>query len=830
MASLYDCIQTAVSAGAITQASGRAAQSEFQQLVARYRNAMPIHQAQAKAAADLKEATRRSSSSRRHTVLAQLQAMTRIKAMIDGSPDPALAIRAMVEFTEGSGWKGESLHSVSRGMEKWVNGRLNEFLRETGRTMIGNSRDTALLNDVARILHGDNVGSPAAKAMAAGIEAVQEDLRRMFNAWGGDIGKLSDFGVSHSHDAARMRKVGFDTWRAEIVGRLDWSRITDLTTGQPFVATKGARPAEDVAKGFLQNIYDGIVSGGWTRREASLATTGKALYNRRADPRLLHFLSGDDWVAYNQAFGRSDPFSAIVGGLHGMARDVAQMRAIGPNPRAALDFATQVALKRAGTDADLAARIRTQGALAKTMLAHFDGSVNATEAPGWAAFFSNTRKVLSSIQLGSAALSSVTDLATVTKASQAVGMNPANVLSRSVKLLGDNATRKTAARMGYVADTLAEAGAAAARFTGDVIGGEFAERVSGFTMRASGLSFWTDQHRLAFQMEFAGHLADNAGHSLDQVDDSLRRTLQNRGITSADWDALRAPAGRFTDPGSGADFIAPFYWLEHQTSMPRAEAEGLAFRIQAVIEEQLEYAIPTATLEGRARLIGDTKPGTVSGELLRSTATYKSFAMSLTLGQIRRFNDLPTPIDKFKYATSMGAGLFLLGAVAVQLKEISKGRDPRPMTDGKFAMAALFQGGGLGIFGDFFASETSRAGGGLAETIAGPVAGFGGDVIGLAASNITSAVEGQDMNLGRDLANFARYNTPVASSLWYGRAAYDRGVADTLQRWLDPEAETQFRRLEQRRERDYGNSSFWPAGSPLPARAPDLSNAMRNAR
>lgn len=850
MASLYDCIETAKNARAITSARARATQSEFVQLVERYRTAMPLSQAQAKAAADLKEAFRRRRTSRRAAVLAQLQAQTRIKTMIERAPDPAVAVRNMVEHSDGSGWAGESLHGLARGMERWVNGRLNGFLRSTGTNVIGTSRDKALLKDVIRILHGDQVQNPAARAFADAIRTTQEDLRRMFNAWGGDIGKLQDFGVSHAHDGRKIGKAGYPAWKRQIEGKLDWSRIVDHGTGAPFAARKGDMPDPVAAERFLKDIYRGIVTGGWSRREPSMAMGGKALYNQRAEHRLLHFKSGEDWLAYNADFGAADPFSAVVGGLHGIARDVAQMRSLGPNPRMALDYAIQVAEKRVAdmspaersaleaahktgrawswakgrpTTADEV--VRQQGALAKTMLAHFDGSANQTEYTAWAAFFANTRGYLASIQLGSAQISAVTDLATISKAAQIVGMQPRNVLSRSVKLMASQATRETAARMGYVADTLAEAGAAQGRFTGEVVGGELAHRLSGFTMRASGLSYWTDMHRIAFQMEFAGYLADNADRAFGAIAPDLRRVLSERGITPADWDALRAPAGRFTAPGSGADFIAPFHWLEHQTALKRPEAEGLAFRLQQIIEEHLEFAVPTATLEGRARLIGDTAPGTVTGEIARSFGTYKSFAMSLTIGQIRRFNALASSMDKLKYAASLGASLVVLGAVAIQLKELAKGRDPKPMTTSKFWGAAVMQSGGLGIFGDFFASETSRAGGGLAETIAGPVVGLASDVLRPVVSNAARAANGDDILLGRDAANFVRYNTPVASSLWYSRAAFDHAVADTLQGWLDPDAEAQWRRAERRRARDYGNGSYWQSGDVLPTRPPNLSNA-----
>ncbi|WP_456390115.1 hypothetical protein [Profundibacter sp.] len=343
---------------------------------------------------------------------------------------------------------------------------------------------------------------------------------------------------------------------------------------------------------------------------------------------------------------------------------------------------------------------------------------------------------------------------------------------------------------------------------GDLFGDiapQLAERLSGFTMRASGLSYWTDMAKTAFRMEFSGFLADNTGRAFEQIDAPLLEILKSRGITAADWEHLRNPQALFrTD--EGATFLSPIHWL-NRTSMPKVEAEGLALRLQMIIEEELELAVPTASLEAKAWVLRGTDPGSPIGLLARSSFKYKAFTGTLMLNQIRRFNALPTPSSKAKYAASILGGLTLLGALAVQMKEISKGRDPRPMDEKKFWLAAFMQGGGAGIFGDFFASETSRARGGIAETLAGPMAGLASDIVKPVASNLNRAFEGKDTLFGRDLANFTRRNTPVASSLWYTRLAFDRLVSDQLQSFLDPEAEVQWRRQERRRQREYGTAT-----------------------
>lgn len=823
MANIHDCLGRAVDGGELDKTRAREAAREYDRLLARYETIMPRHQAEATALADLKEATKRQARSRRHTVLAQLQTMTRLKTLIEDAPDPALAIRDLLEHSETSGFTGESVQSLSNAYIQSVNYGIRDALAATSRDLLGRNRNPATLRDIMRELHNEATGNPQAKAMADAVRAQQERLRQAFNDHGGDIGKLDDYGVTHTHDIHRVRAAGFDQWADAIFDRLDWSRITDFDTGKAFAAEKGQMPDRATAEPFLREIFDGINTQGWNKRDPSMTTGGKAIYNRRADHRVLHFRDGTAWLDYNARFGNGDPFSSLVGGLHGMARDIAQMRVLGPNPKLGLEYAAQVAQKRVAGNAKAEADVLAKAARTRTMLAHFDGSVNQTEWEGAARFFANTRSILTSAKLGAAILSAPTDLRTLTMAARISGMKPGNVLGTAMRLASSQASRADAARMGYVAETLADTGAAAGRYLAEQMTNETVNRLTSFTIRASGLSFWTDMLKTAFRQEFAGFLAGNADRGFDAIDAPLRRMFTERGISAADWDALRAPEGRFVANG-GADFISPMHWLEHQTALPRQEAEGLAMRMQMLMEEQLEYGIPTMRLEGKAWTIGDTKPGTIQGEFWRSSTMFKAFALSLTIGQYRRFVALPTTADRAIYAAQMVAGLTLLGGLSVQLKELSKARDPRPMDDPYFWGAAFMQGGGVGIFGDFFASETNRFGGGWAKTLSGPVVDFGSSLMNIPMSNITRAVAGEDTFVGRDISNFARYNTPVASSLWYQRAAFDRLVADQLQAFLDPEAEEVWRRQERQRERDYGSRTWWERGAALPNRPPDLTN------
>lgn len=831
MANIHDCLQRAIDAGDLDRNLGREAQGEFEQLVDRLIGSMPRAQAEAEAARILREATQVKAIERRHARIAQLQSYVRLQGQIDGALDPAKALKSLLEFDDGSavaGFQGESVRSLSQAIQKSFMADIADFLRETGNDALGRSRNPARIRNVIRELHGQKSGDAAAAELGGAIRHAQERARQMFNAHGGNIGKLADYGVSHSHDVRRIRTAGFDAWADAIFDRLDWGRIIDNATGKPFITTTGGRPNREAGTAFLRRIYDQITTEGWISRDPSSVSGGRALYNQRAEHRILHFKDGDAWMDYNAEFGAGDPFSAIVGGLRSMAGDIALMRVLGPNPKAGLEFASQVAVRRAALAGDQAqlGNVRKAADTARLMLGHLDGSYStpAAGAEGWAAFWSGTRGVLSSAQLGSAFFSSVTDMVTVRAGARAAGLNPNNVVARAMSLMADGNAQRQAANAGFIMDSLAEMSQLTARMGLDEMMPEVARRLSSFTMRASLLTRWTDAWRVAAQMEFSSVLGVNAGRSFDALEPQLRETLSRRGITSADWDRLRADDTLYR-PTSDTAFVSPQHWLQH-TDMPRAEAEGLALRLQMAIEEHLEMMVPTYNLQAKARILGEAQPGTMRGEFLRGALQYKSWPIAFTMGQIQRIR-FGTGGNRAAYAAATIAGVTVMGALAVQLKELAKGRDARPMTDTNFWLAAFAQGGGAGIFGDFLFSTESRAGGGLAETLSGPQVGLASAAIGIGWRNARALATGDKTSLGRDVSQFARYNTPVFSSLWYARAGFDRLVADNLQRMLDPDAESSLRQRARRQASQYGNDFWWRPGETQPARAPDLTSAAR---
>lgn len=87
-------------------------------------------------------------------------------------------------------------------------------------------------------------------------------------------------------------------------------------------------------------------------------------------------------------------------------------------------------------------------------------------------------------------------------------------------------------------------------------------------------------------------------------------------------------------------------------------------------------------------------------------------------------------MNKGAYFANFIVASTILGGVALQMKDVARGRDPRPINE-KFIIAAMAQGGGWGIFGDFLFSDMNRYGRGGMSTLLGPIYGFGKIPFGL---------------------------------------------------------------------------------------------------
>lgn len=323
-------------------------------------------------------------------------------------------------------------------------------------------------------------------------------------------------------------------------------------------------------------------------------------------------------------------------------------------------------------------------------------------------------------------------------------------------------------------------------------------------------------------MEMAGLFADHAGNAVADIPEPLHGLLREKGVTDAEWQAFTAPETIFRST-NGATFASPIYWRQATTMDPRA-ADDLFTRLQTIIEEQTEFAVPTSSTWARALVEGTAPPGSIGYELAKSGLMFKSFAMTFTVNQIRRIMALPMGRGRVSYALDMATGSILLGAVSLQLLELANGNDPLAMDDPSFWGAAALRSGTFGLLGDALAS-TERPGQGLASFVGGPMIGLGQDMAQLTFGNALDATTGQDTNFTRDAVRYVNRYQPGGDIPVVGLAV-DNLLIDRLVIAIDGETVEGMVREVMRARKRKAEDAFWIPGKPVPGRMPDFSKII----
>jgi hypothetical protein len=230
-----------------------------------------------------------------------------------------------------------------------------------------------------------------------------------------------------------------------------------------------------------------------------------------------------------------------------------------------------------------------------------------------------------------------------------------------------------------------------------------------------------------------------------------------------------------------------------------------------MIMSEMDFAVPTPDARVRAITSGGLDRASIEGQGWRSVMMLKSFPITMVSTHFYRAAYQSSNKEKLAYAGLMGLSATLFGGMAVQLKDIAAGREPREITPA-FIGAAFMQGGGAGIFGDFMFADVNRFGGGLTETIIGPMGGLLDDTVGLTLGNIQQAVRGEETNVLGESAKFLKSYAPdVVFTRLFTNALFDQ-----IELMGDPKAAKRHSRMIRRRKKEYNQGYWWKPGQPAP--------------
>jgi hypothetical protein len=538
----------------------------------------------------------------------------------------------------------------------------------------------------------------------------------------------------------------------------------------------------------LNSVYETITTHGLNKvKELKVPRLGKKLSRKGSEKRFLYFKDADSWIAYQNKFGRGDVFTTLTDHMNSMANDVALMEIFGPNPETTFRaLQTQAEKKKALTN--------RQKYFSESIYNVVSGKVNQGELTGVSDFMQTTRNLLTSAFLGKAFLSAISDTGFEAITANYNNIPAFKVISRKLSLLNpaNEADRIFGTKLGLIAENAMRA-SSGNRYS-DIYGTGMSTKIAEGVMRASLLQPWTEMGRKAFGMEFSSMLAENFGKTIDELDDEIKRAFNTYGIDEKDWDLFRSSKPLNYKGAKFADMLQPGGVKFHQMVM-----------------SETDYAVPTPDARVKAITTGGLGRAKIEGQAWRSVMMLKSFPLTIATTHMYRAFFQASNGEKVQYTGLLLATTTVLGGIALQAKDLAAGREPRPV-DPKFVFAALVQGGGLGILGDYAFSDVNRFGGGIVSTAFGPTGQLTDDVVKLTLGNLQEAIRGEETNVLGESARFAERYTP---DIWQTHLLKN-ALFDQIEMLADEDAQRKYNRIVRKRQKDYEQGYWWKPGEPLP--------------
>lgn len=341
------CIQEAVKNGELTRRQGEQLQERVDAILRAGIGPEYMRPQLAKQlAAEAQEAKRRAllMEGRRKILTETLLNHRNAK----GENDPAEALWLLIDDTAQRGVDGieTRMQAIKADVHSTIDGILSDFRKGW---LLGDLRRrkegvAANMENFVREAFGEDTGDARAKELAKTWIEVTNRLRTRANRAGAAINHLENFGFPQGHNREALLNVGREKWVEYMMrdGVLDLER---MNAGRVVPMTL------DDLRVVLRDVWGTITSGGQINRTPGYGGLGQGALARRWDgrDRWLHFKSADEWLAYQKAFGEGDPYRIMTTHINHMARDIATLEVMGPNPEAMRNYLKGLVLKTAAS-------------------------------------------------------------------------------------------------------------------------------------------------------------------------------------------------------------------------------------------------------------------------------------------------------------------------------------------------------------------------------------------------------------------------------------------------------------------------------------------------
>lgn len=710
----------------------------------------------------------------------------------------------------------QSIDSKARAIASVNRGELVDFYTNI-KGGLGVFTDAELVQKIVRERFNDSTGDPLAKKISDKMGEVFEGMRERFNRAGGDIGKLDDWGLPQTHSLEKIVLAGKQAWVQKAEGLIDTSK---------YVHEDGTYYSQQEIRELLEYSFDTLSSNGANKTEIGRQSFGgnSKVTSRHSESRVLHFKDAESWMEYQSEFGGMPFVDLVEAHINGLSKDIAMVENLGSSPRNSMRILMDAAEQKdwqKGIDANDTGKSRKR---AQTMFDEFSGQ-NTPQSEVLANLGLAYRSMNVASMLGGTTISSVTDQAMIAKTASIHGIAYRKTFGELISQLNpkNKEDRQQAHSLGLATEEML---GSIARWSDDGLTSvhgksqKLARVSSGIAsqvMRISGLNALTAASKVGFTkmlMHKYGTLTrSKAWADLDAMD---RELIEKTGLNERAWEVMRLADPVVDRKGNQLMSARSIYEIPDnqltQFGDPQKVRDEVATQFQAHLLDEQGMAVVEAGLRERTWMSAGQRKGTGMGELVKSMLQFKSFPAAFLMRHGSRAMAQDGVKGKAAYGVSLFAMTTLLGALAVQLKELANGNDPSTMWDSddpqkamNFWTRSAVQGGGLSILGDILVAGTDTSGRSTSDFMVGPLGSDVKAVLGLTVGNLTQYYDDKDTNASNEAFRLLKNKIP-AQNLWYTKAATNRMIFDEMQDMIAPGYRE---KLLRKAEREHDRTRFW---------------------
>ena len=670
------------------------------------------------------------------------------------------------------------------------------------------------------------------------MEKHSELTREALNARGANIPKMWGYVVKQGHDQFNVRAAAnrlgknldeiklpedfkgkdinynknYNAWKDFIMQDLDQKRT--------FAGT-------DNVDTFLFESFNSLVGNKIQMADGADNVFGN-ISKSNTNKRVLHFKSAKHWFHYNEKFGTGSLKETYYGGLMTAGRNIGMLDTLGTKPRDNFNkirFAIHNRLKAEKRNPE---SVASETQFKKFMnvvdgtVYTFDGGEFGFAVAKWSAI---SRAFINTTKLGGAVISAAADIGIYGSEMKFQGRSFLGGMGEAFVGLGRIKNTKQKQEIARAAGLMADG------TTYDVSGRHQVgdNLTKGWTkiqrtfFKYNLLSWWTNTLKENAMLGMSNYYANQKGLSFDQLNKPLQDFFNLYNIDSTRWDIIRKTAMTKADDGmeflnissldqldANGKFVVSDADIKKITGMDdltpqetQIERQKFKYSISGMLLDRSIYAVIEPDARVKGIMTQGTLAGTGMGEAIRFFGQFKSFPLSIAnkvLGrEIGLLKSGPNQdIGRgIKGLTSILITTAFMGYVSMTMKDLLKGKEPRDPNKRATIMAALLQGGGLGIYGDVLFKEFRDAGS-LIGSMAGP---FPNTIVelGQALQYALSTEKGSGAKAGKKAYRAISSNIPFLN-LFYIKTIFDYMIGFQLMETMNPGG---LKRVEKRMKKEY---------------------------